>query len=275
MIKIVSSLIFSLILFLLVNFPVSAHVLLTSGSIGTTVHIDPEDDPIVGQPSNFYFEFKDKQNRFQPANCECKINITKDGTEIYSQDLFSSSPTSNSLTSPVFQFTFPEKNIYSIKITGAPKTPGAFDPFELNHTIRVSRQSGNSQTSTTSSFEPHFSHYLAVGLAILVFTTILLLDRRSRNKKSTKKSAKIISLILGISLLAPIIYASTHFTQDHLLIGDHHQHPCCFVTSSEVADTNTVNINTSSFTLTNSEMPNQPSNNVSDIISGRSPPTQS
>jgi hypothetical protein len=42
----------------------SAHVLLSNNTVGGVLHIDPEDDPIAGQPAKFYIELKDKQNQF-------------------------------------------------------------------------------------------------------------------------------------------------------------------------------------------------------------------
>lgn len=233
--------------------PVFAHVLLTDGSIGATLHIDPEDDPIVGQPSNFYFEFKDKQNLFDPNNCDCRITITSNGQKIYDQELFNSSVQTSDLNSPVFTYTFPEKNIYLIKITGTPKTPNAFTPFNLEHSLRIDREaSAKPQTQNSLLSDPHFFHYIAAALAVLAFTVILFLDRRNRGKNPPKTGKKILSLILALALVVPILYTSTHFNHDHKLIGNH-DHPCCFVSSQETANAQAVTTSTISYLSKNNQ----------------------
>ncbi len=271
MIKIIFTIFISLISFFSLTQPVSAHVLLTSGSIGATVHVDPEDDPIVGNPTNFYFEFKDKENKFNSADCNCKISLSKNGTEIYSQDLFTTSP-GNDISSPIFQFTFPEKNIYTLKITGIPKTPESFQAFELNHTLRITREQNSNQPTTTNPSGIHFFHYLTAAIAVAVFAIILFLDRRGRNKKTPKKPQKIIAIILGFSLLTPLIYASVHFSKDHLMIGSHENHPCCFVTSQEVSSSNTVIISQNIYSTFNNLLPNQTQIEFPLSFSSRAPP---
>lgn len=262
-----------LIISLFHHTPVSAHVLLTSGTIGATVHIEPEDDPYVGKPSNFYFEFKDKQNKFKPTDCECKISITKDGTEIYSYDLFSNT-SANDINSPVFQFTFPEKAVYNLKITGTPKSANSFNPFEINHTVRVSREATNNSTTdsnTNNNSSPHFFHYLAAALALIVFTVILILDRKGKGKKN--KIKKTLTALIGISLLTPIIYASSHFSQDHLLIADHQPHPCCFVASPQTPAIKTITLSQYYTPILQEEKFTQPEHQTPKSISTRAPPT--
>lgn len=256
MIKIVFTLVISLITFFSLTQSVSAHVLLTSGSIGTTLHVAPDDDPAVGTPANFYFEFKDKENKFNPADCICKITILKNDTELHTEDLFTTSLT-NDINAPAFQFTFPEKNVYTIKITGTPKTPESFQSFEINHTLRITKEPSSSQSTNNNPSGVHFFHYLTAAIAVVVFAIILLLDRRGRNKKTPKKPQKIIALILGVSLLTPLIYASVHFSSDHLMIGSHENHPCCFISSPETTNSNTIIISQNIYSTFNNLLPSQ------------------
>jgi len=59
--------------------PVEAHVLKSDGSIGTVMYVDPDDDPIVGQVAQFYFEFKDRESKFDHQNCDCRVEVLKNG----------------------------------------------------------------------------------------------------------------------------------------------------------------------------------------------------
>jgi len=178
-------LVFLTFTFCLLPFPssLSAHILKTSGSIGAVVHIDPEDDPIAGEPSNFYFEFKDKKNTFKPQNCTCIVSILEAGKEIYTQSLFQNS-TSPSLTSASFSFTFPKRDIYTVKVIGTP-TDASFESFTLVYDIRVERISNpNQQTKTSNNFFSfHSIHFLGAIVAGLFLIFAIIKTRKYKNIK--------------------------------------------------------------------------------------------
>ncbi len=134
---------------------VLAHMLESSGSIGAVMHVTPDDDPVAGEVSGFYFEFKDKNKKFQPVDCICTVSIIKGESEIFSKDLFSEN-SEPSLSNASFNFTFPERNIYKVVIHGEPKKGAEFQKFELSYDLRVERVSDgspltpqNSQPTTT------------------------------------------------------------------------------------------------------------------------------
>ncbi len=116
-----------------------AHILKTDGVIGAVLHVNPEDDPIAGEESSFFFEFKDKTNKFDPADCECIVTILQSGKQIYSQNLFENND-APSLENASFSFTFPQKNVYKISISGKPIKANSFQVFNLEYDIRVSRE---------------------------------------------------------------------------------------------------------------------------------------
>lgn len=160
-----------LLLLLVLAMPqvVSAHVLKTDGNIGAVLHIDPDDDPIALSQSGFFFEFKDKQNRFTPENCDCTFSITEDGKEIYTQSLFASNPNPSLQSASVF-YTFPEKNIYQVKVVGKASPPGAFQSFTLVWDVRVAREANLSTSNNPSWLTQHLPHLIAgiiVGLFLL------------------------------------------------------------------------------------------------------------
>ena len=186
----------TILLFLFSVSPASAHVLKIDGSVGAVIHVSPEDDPIAGEATDFFFEFKDKENKFKPDNCDCRGVIIQGGKEVYSAPLFQSSA-NPSLENASFSFTFPEKDIYKVRVSGKPTTPGAFNPFTLEWDLRVARESDNIQTSggtpNTISGEAnqnpvidwvsnHIPHIIGVFL-ILIFVIFYFLKRRSKNVK--------------------------------------------------------------------------------------------
>jgi hypothetical protein len=158
-----------------------AHELETDGSIGAVMHVNPNDDPIAGQQSGFFFEFKDTKNKFDPKQCECTFSVVQDGHELYTQPLFQTNATAN-LSNPSVMYTFPEKGVYVIKLSGNPKTDKYFDPFSLEYDIRVDQTTQNTQTTeNTNWLAQHMSVIIGgvLGLSALLFFVIKL----SKNEK--------------------------------------------------------------------------------------------
>ncbi len=127
-------------LFLPFLFPAKAfaHVLKTDGSIGAVMHTDPDDDPIAGEQTGIFFEFKDKQNKFTPAACDCTLSILQSDKEIYSQPVFQNNPQPTLDNAAAF-FTFPQRDTYQVKVTGIPLSSGAFQAFTLIYDVQVTK----------------------------------------------------------------------------------------------------------------------------------------
>lgn len=157
-----------------------AHVLLTDGSIGAVLHIDPADDPIAGQPATFFYDFKDKEEKFDISRCECQVSITKDKVNLITDFLI---PTQ---TGGSFNYTFPEKGVYTVILTGKPLDGRAFQSFALADTIRIERVSKQSNTV----WQTIVGHFLHVGLIVIGFITFLVLDTRERLKTKRANQTK-------------------------------------------------------------------------------------
>ncbi len=169
-----------------------AHILKTDGNIGAVLHIDPEDDPIAGSQAGFFFEFKDKQNKFTPQNCDCTFSIAENGKEIFSQPLFQNSA-NPSLDSASLFFTFSEKNVYQVKVVGKPNNPDVFQPFTLTYDVRVARETPNSasnsnqnqnslsQTTSSNWFSTHIPHIIG-GAIVGLFLIFALVKQLSKPK---------------------------------------------------------------------------------------------
>ena len=162
---------------LLTPYIAQAHVLKADGSIGAVVHIDPDDDPIVNQPSNFYFEFKDKQGKFQPSLCDCTATISENGKTVFTQPLFQNSTNPN-LANASFSFTFPQRDVYQLKLEGKPFNAGDFQPFSLNYDIRVSRTAN--PTTSPSFFGLHFIHFVLILVVFLISVALTTREKLSR-----------------------------------------------------------------------------------------------
>jgi hypothetical protein len=167
--------ILALLLVLLSSTQAFAHVLETDGPIGAVFHVSPDDDPIAGEPADFFFEFKDRENRFTPSQCDCTVAISQHNEEIFVSSLTAHSTDPN-LESASFSFTFPQKDIYTITITGKPMDGKAFTPFTLKYDLRVEREK-----QATRNDEPFLQPLvLIIGLSVLVLASGVYFLRKRR-----------------------------------------------------------------------------------------------
>jgi hypothetical protein len=135
--------------FLVLPSPASAHVLKSDGAIGVLFHVDPDDDPYVGQPANLHFQIKDKDNKFALADCNCTVSILKQGNQIFSSSL-NSLDAKTSIYSAGVSYTFTEKAVYTVVLKGSPKASGAFQPFSVQYDVRISRELGPSANNSAN-----------------------------------------------------------------------------------------------------------------------------
>ena len=127
----------------------SAHTYKTEGTITVLMHSNPDDDPIVGQAAALFFQITDSANKFDATKCDCNLVISKQNQELFRGSLLriDNAPTIYGFTKP---FTFPEKAVYSITVTGKPTTANLFQSFEVNYDLRVDRGVGEPpQTKST------------------------------------------------------------------------------------------------------------------------------
>jgi hypothetical protein len=142
---------------------VSAHILATDGSIGAILHIDPDDDPIAGEPTNLFWDFKNTKGEFKIEGCSCRIYIIEDGRKIDDEPL----------SSTTFTYIFPKRNVYEIRIAGQPKQGDSFQPFILSYDIRVSRET--EIPDSTIQNPNKVSQRILIGAIITALGTILVL----------------------------------------------------------------------------------------------------
>lgn len=167
-----------IISFFLIPDKVSAHFSVADKGIQGIMHIAPDDDPIVGEQAAFYFEFRDISQKFRPAACDCTFIIEKEGKEIYAQPLFENNA-NPSLTNPSLTYTFPERNIYKVKIVGKSITANSFEPFALTYDVRLERVSKDQPAKPQDGdernwFEKHFAHSVNVLISLALFAGFVI-----------------------------------------------------------------------------------------------------
>lgn len=163
--------------FLLLPGVVSAHQLETDGTIGAVLHVDPSDDPIATKPSAFYFEFQDRDGKFQIANCLCTVVVSENGKQLDSEQLAASS-----LTTSSFTYAFPEKGVYEVQVIGVPQPADAFQPFSLKYSIRVAR------TPDDKAMIPIWVWVVVAGVGVGGLTVAGMMSSRATVQKHRTKA---------------------------------------------------------------------------------------
>lgn len=169
-----------------------AHFLATDNNIGALLHVDPNDDPPAGEQASFFFEFKDRQNKFQPKNCDCSFSITENGSVIYAQPLFQNNQNPNLTNASVF-YTFPQKDVYLVTVVGKPLNPNQFQPFTLSWNFRVDQIASAKPTTATYKldfFSTHFVHFIGGGIMLLLFLGYIIYTKLQKRKPVTKGGEK-------------------------------------------------------------------------------------
>lgn len=110
----------------------SAHVLKVDGDIGAVLHINPDDNPTTDGPTDYTLSFDDDAGHFSLPKCNCRVLIMQNGQTIASRPL---AATNGQVSEN--RYTFPAPAVYTMRFTGTPKTPGAFQPFTLDYEVRV------------------------------------------------------------------------------------------------------------------------------------------
>jgi hypothetical protein len=158
---------------------VDAHILKIDGNIGVILHINPEDDPIAGEPSHFHLDFTDKTSQFRPEECICTVDIYQEDKKLYT--LFPSDKGSvKNKNGFSFIYTFPKKDIYRVILTGRPKRPNEFQSFSLTYDVRVGRDAGQI-TSANINDNSTYIVITVLGTAA-IFLLILYIMRNKRTK---------------------------------------------------------------------------------------------
>jgi hypothetical protein len=141
--------------------PSWGHVVLTDGTIGVTMHIDPDDAPVAGKPSRFYLWFKDTSGHLDPARCRGTFTVTQGDVLVSNQPLFAQA--ASGLIS-VHEVTFGHAGVYTVRVNGASLGVVSFQPFLLTFSVRVSP---GEPTFAQAGFSWVAGHAWALGLGVL------------------------------------------------------------------------------------------------------------
>ena len=175
--KVVALLAFALLISFLWASPVKAHVIKTDGSMTVLLHINPDDKPVAGSPQSFILYFQSNTLPFDLHNCNCRLDLIKDGQIIYSQAATYYQPTISQ--NP---YTFVNDGVYTLNVSGNPINNAQFQAFKASYLIRVEPSLDPPKESSTKD-------YLILVLFLLQIPIVITLYYYG-NKRSGKGAKK-------------------------------------------------------------------------------------
>lgn len=142
--------------------PAIAHQVVTTESVGATLHIEPNDTPRAGEASQVWFALTRQGGDIIPlTDCDCQLRVYSQPTTDAADPLLTPplSPVSAEGYSgiPGALVTFPEVGAYTLVLAGAPQrdqTDPSFSPFELSFDVTVATGSSASQPTTAAQPQP-------------------------------------------------------------------------------------------------------------------------
>lgn len=171
-------------------YPVSAHKVEVAGDVGGTLHIEPNDNPRAGEPSQAWFALTRRGGRVIPlSQCNCQLAV-------YAQPYAAGEPpllepqlepvaAERYQGIPGAEVVFPKPGIYQLQLNGKPVSGARFKPFEFKFEVTVaggSPQNTRNLRDVNGNLVEGESQQLpiwAIALPILGFMGILVIVLRS------------------------------------------------------------------------------------------------
>ncbi|WP_414563437.1 MULTISPECIES: hypothetical protein [unclassified Anabaena] len=130
--------------------PISAHQVQIAADVGATLHIEPNDNPRSGEPTQAWFALTRKGGQAIPlTQCDCQLVVFAQPHTPGEPALLEPSlePVSAERYQgiPGAEITFPKPGIYQLQLSGKPVTGANFKPFQFEFDVTVA-------AGTTSSF---------------------------------------------------------------------------------------------------------------------------
>jgi hypothetical protein len=159
----------------------SAHTVKISADVGGTLHIEPNDNPQAGNPTQAWFALTRKGGKaIALKDCNCQLAVYAEPHTAKEPPLLE--PALKPVTAerykgtPGAEITFPKPGNYLLALSGKPKAGASFKPFELKFDVTVASSSGNrsqkSQNVNNDVVETQPQSLSLWAIAAFVFATL-------------------------------------------------------------------------------------------------------
>ncbi len=148
---------------------VSAHTLKVDRAIGVTVHITPDDEPVVGAQSQIMIGIQDKEGRFNTAagECICAVTVLLNGLAVETLPFIMTG--SNAMVT----YTFQQSAVYKLEVSGSSRQAGSFQNFSTTYSYRVAGGNGTESNSIEEAKNPLQTYLVFVVIGVASFLAVL------------------------------------------------------------------------------------------------------
>jgi hypothetical protein len=113
-----------------------AHNVKVDDQVAATFHLEPNHNPRAGEAAKIWFALAKKGGEAIPlADCDCTLTVRQKET-VVATPVLSALDVEQYRGIPAATFTFPAVGLYSLRLSGKPKTTG-FNPFNLDYEVTV------------------------------------------------------------------------------------------------------------------------------------------
>ncbi|MEM8805980.1 MAG: hypothetical protein AAGF01_08130 [Cyanobacteria bacterium P01_G01_bin.38] len=116
-----------------------AHKVELDGSVGATLHIEPNDTPRAGESALTWFALAKRGGESVPlADCDCQLAVfSKSESEPVLEPELKAVSAEGYKDIPGADINFPQVGAYELVLTGAPINDEGFEAFELRFPVTV------------------------------------------------------------------------------------------------------------------------------------------
>ncbi len=162
--------------------PAFAHKVKVEGDVGATLHIEPNDIPRAGEPSQAWFALTRKGGKVIPlAECNCQLVVYAEPHVPGETPLLQ--PTLTPIAAERYQgipgavINFPRPGAYQLQLSGKPKVGKAFRPFTLKFNVTVAvgtnnKSNPNKPTQPAVSTEGNESNSFILPLVAIALSIV-------------------------------------------------------------------------------------------------------
>ncbi|WP_292771938.1 hypothetical protein [Nostoc sp. NOS(2021)] len=123
-------------------YPVAAHQVEVAADVGATLHIEPNDNPSAGEPSQAWFALTRRGGKVIPlSQCNCQLAVYAKPYAAGEPPLLE--PALEPVAAERYQgvpgaeVVFPKPGIYELQLNGKPVSGARFKPFKFKFEVTV------------------------------------------------------------------------------------------------------------------------------------------
>lgn len=153
----------------------SAHNVKTTADVGGTLHIQPNDNPRAGEPSQVWIALTRKGGKVIPLKeCSCQLAVYAEPHSPKEPALLE--PPLQAITAerykgiPGSEITFPKPGAYLLQLSGKPASGESFQPFKLKFEVTVAAGSASAtetqNVNVNDAVEDRKSGFIPIAIAL-------------------------------------------------------------------------------------------------------------